>query len=732
MRELTQANTRAILPAFTTGLAIGLLNIIICISFAALIFSGELGAFLPSGIGVILVSSMLAAAASALFSHFKGAISITQDSGVVILALVAQRMASSSENVTGTSLFVTLLAFIALSTLITGSFFVILGRFKLGNLIRFIPYPVIGAFLGGMSIVFFQGAFSIVADYSFSFSTLSQLVESDTLMRWLPAVAFGIVLLVATQISSHYLTLPSLLVAGTLGFFVVILASGKSVDSVLDDGWMLGPFPEDTSWKPIFLEDLSKIEWKLILAESLNLPTIALVSAISLLLNISGLEVQDDGELEINQELQSNGFNNIVFALLGGTVSFPSISLTLLSWRMNGKSRITGLTIAALFLLILVAGFSLIAYFPKFVLGGLMIFLAISIALDWVYKGWFKMPVQDYLFMMVILFVMAFIGYLQGIAFGIVGATILFTYNYSRFNFIQPINGQLYHSKVERPPLFHRELQTKGESILIYRLKGFIFFGSANNLLDQTLDQIATQADSTPLRFLIVDFHQAHSIDSSAILTFIRLNQLLNKRDVTLIFCGLSPALQPLFERSDFDLSPRSHFQQFSELDEAAEWCENKLLSEVATRVSRTSRSFGEELAQLFPEFDYYAALLPYMERLEVVAGTYLAKRGDQSDTIYWVETGRLQAQIDSGSHQHRLRIGRGGSIMGEMAFYTGRIRSASIVATEASVVYVLSKAAVANLESQNPTLAYKFHRMMAGVLSERLMDTTNSLGHYL
>ena len=608
----------------------------------------------------------------------------------------------------------------------------LLGRYRLGNLIRYIPYPVIGGFLAVLGLILLQGAFSLVADYSFSFSNINVLFEQDNFIRWSPALVFGVMLFFLTRYRSHYLIVPSFLILGIVLFFVVILFSGESVTAVQDDGWMLGPFPEGNSWKPIFLEDLSVIDWDLILKEAWHIPSIALVSAIALMLNISALEIQSDDDIQIKHELQITGVANIGLALGGGFIGFHTLSLTMLGWRMEGKGRLLGVVFGLTFLVVLIVSFSLIAFFPIFVIGGLLIFLGIDILVEWVYEGWFKMSHQDYVIIIMILLAVATIGYLEGVALGILAATVLFAYNYSRIEIVkQALTSKTYRSKVDRPLTHYRELQAAGESLTFYWLNGVIFFGSASSLLDKVVSRLQNNS-LLPLQYLVLDFRHVLSVDSSAVLTFIRLNQLLQKQSATLIFSDLCRDIYNIFERSDFDLTDREQFRFFSGFDEAVEWCEEKLLRETSVTEVVFPDSLKGQLAISFPNFKHYDEILPYMERKNVAEGDTIATQGERSTSLYWVESGRLQALIELEESQYRVRIATAGAIMGEIGMYSNKVRSASIVADKPSVVYVLSQESLTRMEDEKPIVAANFHKLVALILAERLADTTDSLRHYL
>ncbi len=139
-----------LLPSLVSGTIVALMTSVISVSFAALIFGGELADGVPYGISLCLLSAVVLGGGAALFSSFPGNITIPQDRIAPILALMAAAIAARLHGqVPPDDIARTVLAAIALASLLTGLAFYLLGRFRLGDLIRFIPYPVVGDFLAG-------------------------------------------------------------------------------------------------------------------------------------------------------------------------------------------------------------------------------------------------------------------------------------------------------------------------------------------------------------------------------------------------------------------------------------------------------------------------------------------------------------------------------------------------------------------------------------------------------
>jgi len=117
---------------------------------------------------------------------------------------------------------------------------------------------------------------------------------------------------------------------------------------------------------------------------------------------------------------------------------------------------------------------------------------------------------------------------------------------------------------------------------------------------------------------------------------------------------------------------------------------------------------------------------MPYMEKLEVAAGERLIGQGDLANTMYFVESGRITAQLTRpDGNPKRLQSMGSGSVVGEIGFYLGGSRTADVVADEDSVVYQLSVASLKQMQTDNPSAASTLHRLVAVLLAERVAFLT-------
>ena len=160
---------------------------------------------------------------------------------MTILASIAAAIATQMpDGGTSEQLLITVVGAIALTSLLTGVFLFILGQLKLGELIRFLPYPVVGGFLAGLGCLLSQGAIKVMTDLELS----SSLFQAEVLLRWLPGLIFAIILLLVSRRYTHFLILPASFLAATGLFYLVLLLTNTPVSQASAQGWLLGPFPE--------------------------------------------------------------------------------------------------------------------------------------------------------------------------------------------------------------------------------------------------------------------------------------------------------------------------------------------------------------------------------------------------------------------------------------------------------------------------------------------------------
>lgn len=719
---------RRYLSVVSIGLVGGAIVLPLVISFAILIFSGELSVFASQGIGMVLFGGLIMQLIVALTSSVPGLIGAPQDSPAAVLGLSALMVAARMEGMPPEAKFITVVVMVMLTSVVAGLFFVFVGGFKLSRFVRFMPYPVVGGFVAGTGLLLTQGALGVMLGRTFHLTDLEILFQTEDLLLWIPGILFGTIVLIASRRSKHLLTYPALLIGAVMLFYLAVTGSGYTLDQVRDLGWLLGPFPPGALWTPLDLSLLAQVDWGLILSQSSNIAAVSLISIVALLLNASALELIAQKDMDLNRELISIGAANIAGGLAGSSVGYHHLGVSSIALRLGITSRLVALFAALVSGLALLFGASLLSLIPKFVVGGLIFFVGLSFLVEWLYDAWFQLGLIDYTLVWIILIVVGAVGFLQGVGVGIIIAIILFVVNYSRIDISKDkLTGSTYQSNMERPIEQRQLIKSMGESIFILRLQGFIFFGTSQSLVSQ-VNLRAKDPTQEKLRFLILDFQHVSALDASAIFSFVRLKQMAAANQFHLVLTDLNKDIKAKLARNGLD-EQELIIRIFPTLDYGMEWCESKLLLEEGGSSIIRAGTLRAQLGKLLPSEEQVEKFITYLERQEAQEYHILIHQGDPPDCMYFIDSGEVttRLQMSKGSFI-RLKSQQGGTMVGEMGLFLNQSRTATVVVSKPSVLYRLSLSSYKRMMQDDPQLAFYLYQWIGRVLSVRIAENNSTL----
>jgi SulP family sulfate permease len=706
-----------LVKGLSAGMVIGITDLFFVISLATLIFSGN-DTYIVNGIGLILLGSIPALLLVGLLGSYKGSITMPQDAPAAILAVMAASILQILSSATPREKFITVVATVIFTSLLTGLLFLLLGQFKLGSLVRFLPYPVIGGFLAGTGWLLVTGGIGVMTDMPFNFANLGVLFQPGILLRWAPGFLLALVMLGIMNRYSHFLVLPGMLAGIAILFYLTAFLTHTPISVLSSEGWLLGPFDGGTLLQSFSLGDLGLIQWDAIFMQAGSMASIMLISIVSLLLNASALELVIRRDLDLNRELRVVGLANILAGMFGGSVSFHVLSATAINHKLSKGSIIPAFVTTALFALPLFFGAAILSYIPKMMLASLLITFGLSFLYEWVYRAFSNFSRIEYVVILLILLVIATVGYLQGVAIGVVAAVILFVVNYSRVSVTRhALSGAEQQSRFTRSPSQRRMLIEQGGRTYILQLQGYIFFGTANKLLEQVRERIE-QTDQTTLKFVVLDFAKVSGLDSTAMLSFSKMKQILQDRGITILVTGSSKEILNQLQKGSFIAEDGA--VTYPDLDHGLEWVENQILKG-ALQTMEQPLTLKEMFQGLLPNDALLDELFNYLEKNKVKKGDYLMRQADSPDNIYFVESGQVTAQLENpGQPPVRLETMKSGRVIGELGFYLGQTRTAAVVADEPSVIYLLSAKNLAKMEKRSPEVASYFHQLIIQLLAER------------
>lgn len=716
---------RAWLNNIFASAAPAVLTVSFGLSYSVLIFSGPLAAYLPYGIAATFTATAVIAVVIALGSTFPIAVGGPETSTAAVTGILA---ASVVEHITAADPSAPLLGPVLLTlsaaTIITGLTLCSLGLTRIGRAIRYVPYPVIGGFLGATALLIALGGVRVITNQSLRFDTLASFANPMTMYELLAGGALALTIYLTWHRSRNPLALPALLIAGVVATHIVFNFAGISLEQAQALGWTFQSLPRATFSLPWHLSDVESYPWQAAPGLIGNLIAVIFVTAISTLFNTTGLEVATSREANLERELNVAGVANILSGLFGGYAGCISLSRSLLNSNGGATGRISGLTVAVVAVLMLVADPALLSYVPKFILGGLLIYLGVDQLNRWIVESRRRLSTIEYLSLLAIIFIIVKWGFIAGVLIGTIIGCATFALSASRISSIKfGFNGAEYRSSLDRSQRDLALLAAHGKEIHGLNLQSYLFFGSANRLYQHVKALLRHHPEC---RYLVFDFKLVTGIDSSAAYSFAQIRRSASENDVKLVLVNLPRTTEKMLRSGEF-LS--ADILVMPDLDHALEWCENEIIARHRGLEQEEGDLQGWFAGILGSDHDA-TELTRHCERVEVRAFETIARAGEPADSVLFILNGRIGVIVDAGGgHSTRVRsLGRHTTV-GEMGLVARQPRSATIRAEADSVLYVLRADAFDAITASNPALGQKLLTYFMSVLAERLTFASRMIG---
>jgi SulP family sulfate permease len=706
------------------GAVCSVLSTAYCLSFAALIFSGPLAPWLSAGVAVTFLSAAIGATIIALRSSFPFAIAgpDTATSAVVatlVAALAAPLAATGSTHLLGAALIV-----MALATGMTGLLLCVLGFTHAGRAIRFVPYPVIGGFLGATGVLMVMGAVQVIAGQRPTLAHLPAFLNGVTAAKLAAAVVVAAALELLLTRWRNALILPCVLIAAIAGMHLFLRAAGIPLAEAQNDGWMFNPSPAAALTSPWKLSELQAFPWAMLPRLAGELVAVMFVTTISLLLTTTGVEIATKREASIERELKAVGLANLAIGALGGFVACMTLGRTTLNREAGATGRASGLVLAALSALMLVADPAFLGYVPKFALGGLLLSTGGRLLLRWLVRTARQLLLLEYLSLLIIAVMIVNFGFVAGMAIGIVIGCATFAFSASRVSVIKfSFDDTEYRSALDRSADELAVLAQHGGEIQGMALQSYLFFGSANRLQEKVKALLARRRDC---RFLLFDFRLVTGIDSSATYSFSQIKDAADAAGARLILTNLSPELERAFRVARF-LSP--DIAMAPNLDRALETCEQAVIQAHRAQAG-DAQSLQAWLTEALGDPSHGEYMAAHCRRLEFKPGDIIARQGDPADSMHFILEGRIGIIVDQGERRSvRVRSLGAKTTIGEMGLITHRPRSATIQAEAASILYEFRTGDFEDIQREHPALSLALLSYITAVMAERLSFANRVIG---
>lgn len=715
-----------------SGALIALVNISVAVSVAALLFAQTDPRLMVPGIAILLIGTLVTGLGGTLFSGYKAVVCSPRNGLIPVFAVIVSSIYVSFGSEYSIGAEATIIVAIMVTTTFAGLFLLLLGRLKLGNLVRYIPYPVTGGFFAGIGYIFIQGGLTVASGRD---ADLVSLTDPQFIQLVTPAVVLALCLIIGKMFRDNRLSVPGILLLSVVLFYGVLAMGGISREQAAENGLL--PIIESAgTLVPIFhWEYLQEVKWIAIWEQLGGIIVVALLCSMMLLLDVSGIELLAKKDLNPDHELEVMGYTNVVNGMLGGFPGVHDASDTALVDRLGGKDRLMGIVNSLLVAAAILAGTEFMELVPTFLLGGLLIYVGLEFLIDWLWKARDELPLSDYVVVILILVVIIFSDILQGVTFGFFVAIILFVVNYSQLSVIKiETNGSDHASNVDRDLETRELLNKEGHRILIMVLQGFIFFGTADKLITAIRNRIM-ELEGNKFDFLVLDFHHVSQLDTSAIVTFSKLAQLSDRIGFHVVISSADEkSIKQLVKHGFFTFGEQRLERHYKEqLDTAVDWCERRILQDLNLNDEEQNLGLHDVLGRIAYEEADVKLLAEFFVVENRKAGEYLFNEGDSGESLYFVGSGTVVVVLKIPSQAERiLRKYKAGAILGEMAIYTGENRTASVRIESDACLFRLDKEKLEEMSRRFPASTAALHTYIVKVLSERLGRANRNLSRYI
>lgn len=655
------------------------------------------------------ISGLLAAAMLCIASGIAGGTRglISAPTGPCLILLAGAMIGIHSTGATGPVLILNLAAIVVMA----GIFQAILGLTGGGSLIKYIPYPVISGFMTGSAILM------ILSQIKPLTSPVND--EAWRMWYWLPVFAAGVTYLAMYLAPKYIRWLPNTIagiIIGTMAFHILAVMNPVPVP----DAWLIGELPKlNKLGYEIPAEYTGGLVWYTVIPAALAL---AVLASIDTLLTSVIADVTTGERHKASYELVGQGIGHVLSGLAGGIAGAGTTGATVVSVKTGGR-RWPGLMAGiAILVIVLIAG-NLVQFLPVSVLAGIILFVGVHM-LDLDILAWVKdrRMWQDAGIAVLVIATTVLYDLMLAVGLGVVIAIILFIRSQIKAPVVHRRSTARSMRSLRRRSSREREiLETYGDRIVLYELRGNLFFATADRLLEELIP------DLDEPNYIILHMRRVAQVDLTAIKYLQQIASRLNKHHGALVFCnvhhgiGIGFNIQDVFKtmgRGNQD----SHVLTFNGKDEALEYAENMLLEELGEETTHIGdfvplsenelcRNLDEDKLRIFEKL---------LKEKNIDQGEKLFSAGDTSNELYLVMKGEIEIRLPTTRHHYkRLAYYGPGTYFGELGLLKSGKRVADAIATYPCNLLVLDQETFTTLGQDHPEIAVHLLKNLAEITVE-------------
>lgn len=436
---------------------------------------------------------------------------------------------------------------LTVATIIAGVLLVLLGVFKLGTVIKFIPYPVVVGFTSGIAVTIFTTQMTDVFGISFGGET----VPGDFIGKWMlyfkhfntvnwwnfiVSVTSVIIIAVTPRISKK---IPGSLVAiilVTIGVWCLKSFFGiDSIDTIGDRFSINSQLPK---------AEMPALDWEAIKNLFPVAVTIAALGAIESLLSATVADGMISDHHNSNTELIALGVANMVTPIFGGIPATGAIARTMTNINNGGRTPVAGMIHAVVLLLILLFLMPLARFIPMACLAGVLVVVSYNMSGWRSFTALLKNPKSDVIVLLITFFLTVIFDLTVAIAVGLLLACLLFIKRIMETTEITAIKEEIHVE--DEAGIMHDESITIPAGVEVYEINGPYFFGVATQF-EELMSDFRDKSKVRVIRMRKVPF-----IDSTGIHNLSNFCEMSFKNKIVVVLSGVNPQVHSALHKAGF------------------------------------------------------------------------------------------------------------------------------------------------------------------------------------
>lgn len=447
------------------------------------------------------------------------------------------------------------------ATIIAGGLLILMGVFRLGTLIRFVPYTITTGFTAGIAVTIVAGQLKDLLGLTYPAGTptietmdkLSAVVVNFSTFN-VEALIVGLVCLAVLvlwpRVSQR---IPGSLIAVLVGI-AMVSGLGMHVNTIGDLYTINAGVPQ---------LHMPQLSFELFRDQLANGFTIAILAAIESLLSCVVADSMISSHHRANMELVAQGVGNIGSALFGGIPATGAIARTAANVKAGGRTPISGMVHAVVLLAVMVFLMPYAALIPMPCIAAILLQVAYNMS------GWRTVvhqvrtaPKSDVAVLVVTFLFTVVFDLVMAIGIGMMIALVLFM---KRLSDETEVRGWKYYCDEDSEVTHMRELP---RSVRVYEINGPMFFGMTDQIADISVKEFT--------KYLIIRMRGVPSLDASAMNALENLQEYCAENGVQLVISHANEQPMRTMERAGFvDVVGREHF--LSSIDDAIAHCRELL-----------------------------------------------------------------------------------------------------------------------------------------------------------